>query len=223
MANETEPNVKIVWHQVSIIERFSSVLYPLDILELLRQIPTIGYIVPELLLRRGTAEEGKPLATKGDIELLINQDNKTIGVRGRDSEKVNAAYQELRAFWLEHLDPSPGLATQYLEFDGQGWAKAKISPIAVCSTFWANYLPLREFGKLLETEVTNFGLQLTPPNKDPNGPDWFHIYVEPLIVSSDKRYRIRYLYRSPEPEIFLKKLPQIDKALQKILLRLEVK
>ncbi len=221
MASEKQSSVQIVWYQVAIIERFSSVLYPLDILELLKQIPTIGYVVPELVLRGETLEEGKPIATKGDIELVINQHNKTIGVRGRDIEKAVASFQELREFYLERLDPSPGLATHYLEFDGHGWVKSKASPVEVCSSFWANYAPLRDLGRLLEADTTNFGLQLVPPNKDPNDPNWFHIYIEPLVASSSRRYRIRWIWRGSDTEELLKKFSKVDETLQKLILKLE--
>ena len=220
MADDKQPSVQIVWHQVAVIERFSSVLYPLDILELLKQVPAIGYVVPELVLR-GTPEEGKPIATKGDIELMINQDNKTIGVRGRDIEKAVASFKELREFYLERLDPSPGLATQYLEFDGQGWIKSKANPAEVCNSFWANHSPLRDLGRLLEADTTNFGLQLVPPNKDPNDPNWFHIYVEPHVSSSSKRYRVRWIWRGSDTEGLLKKFSKVDETLQKLISKLE--
>ncbi|MFH1485003.1 MAG: hypothetical protein ABIH46_02935, partial [Chloroflexota bacterium] len=194
MAAQKQPDIQVVWHQVLVSERFSSVLYPLDTLELLKQLPAIGYVVPELVLR-GTPEQSKPIASKGDVELLINQDNKTIGVRGRDTERTVECFRELRKFYLERLDPSPGLATHYVEFDGQGWARSKANPKEILSRFWADYPPLRDLGRILETEVTNFGLQLAPSNRDPNDPNWFHISVEPLVFSSSKRYRIRWTWR----------------------------
>lgn len=220
MTPEKERGLQIAWHQVTVIERFSSVLYPLDTAELLRQIPTIGYVVPELVLR-GTPEEGKPIATKGDVELIINQENKTIGVRGRDPEKAVESFRELREFCLERLDPSPGLMTQYLEFDGIGWAKTKNKPTEICTRFWANYTALRELGKVLERDVTNFGLQLVPPNKDPNDADWFHIYIEPLVPSSASRYRVRWIWRGPDLEQLLKKFSKIADSVQRLISKIE--
>jgi hypothetical protein len=73
--SDTE-QVEFTWQSVSVIQRFSSVLYPLDTYELLRQMPTIGYVVSDLVFR-GIMEAGKPAAQKGDIELLINQDKKS--------------------------------------------------------------------------------------------------------------------------------------------------
>lgn len=220
MVSGNRDNIQIGWYQVAISEGFSSVLYPLDIWELLKQIPTIGYVVPELVLR-GTPEERKPIATKGDIELVFNQENKTIGVKGRNPEKAVEAFRELRQFYLERLDPSPSLATLYLEFDAQGWAKSKGNPVEVCSSFWADYTPLQDLSRLLETKVTNFGLQLAPSNRDPNDPNWFHIYIEPLVASSTKRYRIRWIWRGSDIEELLKKFSRVEETLQKLIAKLE--
>lgn len=222
MTTEQKQDIQIVWHQVSIIERFSSVLYPLDITELLRQLPTIGYVVPDLVLR-GTPEAGKPIAQKGDVELAINQDNKTIGIRGREAEKAVVLFKELRDFYLERLDPSPGLATQYLELNGEGWAKSGNNPNASFASFWADYKRLEELGVILESDVVNFGIQIVPPNKDPNNPEWFHIYLEPLIPSAARRYHIRCIWRGTDVEHLLKKFAKIDETLRNLIKKIEGK
>lgn len=220
MDGEKREEFQVVWHQAAVIERFSSVLYPLDTLELLKQLPAIGYVVPELVLR-GTPEEGKPIATKGDIEILINQDNKTIGVRGRNAQKAVESFKELREFYLERLDPSPGLATHYLEFDGQGWAKSHANPTDVCSRFWSDHAALKGLGKALGMSATNFGLQLVPPNRDPNDPEWFHVHIEPQVVSSHKRYRVRWIWRSSDAAELLAKLSKVDETLKKLISKIE--
>ena len=90
---------------------------------LLSELPNIGYIVSDLV-RRGTPEQGKPLATKGSTELLINTDNKTIGVRDNTPENAVNAFRELQEFYLTSLDPSP-LQVQYVEFEGTGLVNPK--------------------------------------------------------------------------------------------------
>lgn len=217
-AKQDEP--QIAWHQVTIIERFSSVLYPLDIVELLKQLPEIGYVVPELVLR-GTPEEGKPIATKGDIELILNQDSKIIGVKGRNIESAIESFQQLKQCYFERLDPSPGLATQYLEFEGRGWAKSKSNPTQIFSRFWANNDLLRALGKIIEEDVTNFGLELVPSNKGPNDPEWFHISIQPLIASSSKRYLIRWVWRGADLEQLLKKFSKVNDNLKKLISKIE--
>lgn len=219
MADQKKPDTQVVWHQVAVLERFSSVLYPLDLFELLRELPTIGYVVPDLVLR-GTPEAGKPIATKGAVELAFNQENKTIGIKGRDIEGTLGAFRELREFYLERLDPSPGLRTHYLELDARGWAKSDSNPTEVCSRFWAGHSGLRALHKILGSEATNFGLQLVPPNKDPNDPDWFHICIEPPVASS-KRYSVRWIWRGSDAENLLQKFAKVGETLQSLISVLE--
>ncbi len=215
-----EPTIQIVWQRVSITEGFSSVLFPLDVFDLLRQLPNIGYVVPDLVLR-GTPEANRPIATKGDVELTISQDNKTIGVRGRGPEKIVEAFKELREFYLENLDPSPSLATRYLEFDGHGWVKSKSNPSEVFNRLWKDHKVFHDLSSLLGENVSNFGLELTPPNKDPNDPNWFHINIQPVVVSSNKRYRVRWIWRGENLKELLNKFSKIDETLLKVISKLE--
>jgi len=212
--------VDITWQSVSVIQRFSSVLYPLDTFELLKQAPTIGYVVSDLALR-GTLEAGKPAAQKGDIELVGNQDNKTIGVKGREVDKSIAAFKELQIFYMERLDPSPGLATHYIEFDAQGWAKSGHNPTAVFTSFWSDFAPLQELGSVLGEDVSNFGIELVSPNKDPNTAEWFHILIKPLIPSAVKRYVVRFTWRGPDVDAMLSKFAKTEDILRRLIRRIE--
>jgi len=222
MVQEQKQRTQITWHGVSIVERFTSVLYPFDILELLKQLPTIGYIVPDLVLR-GTPEPGKPIAQKGDVELVVNQDNKTIGVRGREVEKAISMFEELRNFYLERLDPSPGLVTHYLEFGGEGWAKSGSNPVASFASFWANNENLTDLSGVVGSDVTNFGVHLVPPNKDPNDPEWFEIDVGPLIPSAARRYHVRYIWRGADTEQLIKKFADVNDTVRKLIAKIEGK
>jgi len=216
----TEKDIEIVWWKVAIIERFSSVLYPLDSLELLRQLPTIGYVVPELALTVRT-DSNKPIAQKGDIELVMNQDNKTIGVVGRSIEKTIGSFEELRKFYSERLDPSSGLATQYIEFDGDGWAKSGSSPIASFASFWSDFASFEALGGIVGSDVVDFGVHLAPVNRDPNSPEWLHVIIEPLIPSATSRYRLKYVLRSADTEQLLKKFASIEDTVRRMIKKIE--
>ncbi|MBI2857538.1 MAG: hypothetical protein HYX90_00550 [Chloroflexi bacterium] len=220
MATADGKQFRIGWHEVSILERFSSVLYPIDIMELLRLLPTIEYLVPALVLR-GTPEIGKPIATKGDAELVLNQENKTIGIRGRDIATAVKWFTELRKFYMEKLDPSPGLETQYVEINCEGWAKSGTSPNASFASFWSNCHELEELGAIVGKDAVNYGIQLAPANTDPNRPDWFHFYIEPLIVSSDKRYRVKCIWRESQAEPALTKFVGIEGLVEKMIRKIE--
>ena len=222
MAQGYQIPIEIHWYSVSIVERFSSPLYPLDALELLRQLPIIGYIVPEQVLR-GIPVSNQPIARKGDVELIINQDNKTIGLKGREIGRTIEYFKELRQFYFEHLDPSPGLLTQYMEFNGEGWAKSGNNPTATFSSFWANNENLVQLGKIIGMDVSNFGVQLVPPNQDPNSPEWFHIYLEPHVASASRRYHVLYIQRGSKVEQLLDRFSRVDDFVIDLIKKIEEK
>jgi hypothetical protein len=213
--------VEVVWQQVSTVERYSSPLYPINIPRLLAQLPLVGYIVPDLVLR-GTPEQGKPIAMKGDTELVINTDNKTLGVKDKDPESTVNAFRELRKFCLERLDPPP-LAVQYVEFDGAGWIKSKDNPLKVFSSMWHESKALQKLGSIIGEETTNYGVEIVPKDTDPNNAKWFHISIQPYPPSGTKEYIVRWIWREPDSERFLKKSAKCTETLRTMISTIENK
>jgi hypothetical protein len=183
-------------------------------------LPQKGYVVPELVLR-GTPEDNKPIATHGDMELIVNDTAKTLGIRGRDPDRVADAFEGLRAFYQEHVDPSPGIATHYVELDAKGWVKTDSNPTLAMATFWGKTGRLKTFDRILGSECSNYGLQLCPSGSDPNQADWFHIFLEPLAVSSGKRYRLQWIERSPDIQAIVKRARGIKRDIDQLISRVE--
>lgn len=215
-------DIQVTWRRVTISQRFSSVLYPLDVFELLRQLPTIGYVVPELVLR-GTPEPNKPVAQKGDMELLIDQGNKTLGVAGRDVHKTIASFKELSSLCIERLDLSPAIAIDYVELNGDGWAKTDQSPVSSFSSFWSSCKLFPDLAKAVGEEVVNFGVELAPPYKDPNGPEYFNIILQPLFASATKRYQFNYLKRGANTVTMLDAFAKADDTMKRLIMKIESK
>ena len=221
MASSARENVNIKWERVSLIERFATVLYPFEPTELLRELPKLGYIVAERILFGARLESGKPIATKGNVELIINQDNKTLGVMGRDIESVLTEFMNLREFWMKQLDPSPNTRTHYVEIDCDAWAKAQRSPIEAFGGLWEGSARMQRLGKLLKCDVTTFGLDICPPNTDTNSPDWFEIWIHPVVASSNTRYHIKVIWRKQQLDDVLRILKDIDNTVKEVILEIE--
>lgn len=217
---ETEKSIEIVWRRISIIQRFSSVLYPFDIIELLRQLPALGYITPSLTLTV-SPDPNQPIAQKGDVELVINQDNKTIGLVGRSIEKTVITFRELYKFYSNTLDPSSGLKEQYIELNGDGWLKTNHNPLSTFTSFWSDFKPLEGFNSVFDTDVINFGIDLVPPNVDPNSVEWFHVTIQPHIPSATKRYNFRFVLRGVDTEAYLDKFSNVENSLVNIVKKIE--
>ncbi len=137
MAPSSREHILLNWETLQLVERFANVLYPFEAADLFRRLPKLGYIVAERILFGARVEVGKPIATKGDVELVMNQDNKTLGIMGRDIESVLTEFKNLREFWTKYLDPSPNTSTHYVEINCSAWAKAQRSPLqAFDPTAW---------------------------------------------------------------------------------------
>ena len=221
MPEAQKHEIEVTWQQVSTVERFSSVLYPINVPRLLSLLPIAGFVVPDLVLR-GTPEAGKPLATKGNTELLINTDNKTLGVKDKDPERSVNAFQELRKFYLEQIDPS-SVEIQYVEFDGIGWIRSKDNPVRVFGRLWRDSKPLQRLSSIIGEDITNYGIEIVPRDVDPNNPRWFHIDIKPYAFSGSKEYHVRWIWREPDSEQFLKKAMKTTEVLRTMISALEAK
>ncbi len=142
---------------------------------------------------------------------------------GRDSQKTIDSFKELRNFYIETLDPSGALETQYLEFNGDGWARSGQNPVSKFSSFWAQFKQVQELGKIVGSDVINFGFDLVPSNIDPNGVEWFEIKLEPLFATATKRYHFTYLKRGSDLDKMLIDVAKADDILKKLISKIENK
>ncbi|MBI4295351.1 MAG: hypothetical protein HY669_04205 [Chloroflexi bacterium] len=220
MTNNKEQSLRLRWISLRLVERFGNVLYPIDIAVLLRELPKIGYIVPRKVLK-GILEPGESLAVKGNLELLINQDNKTLGLQGDKTLEVIDGFSELRSFWLERLNPSPCADTHYIELGGEGMTTSLKNPIEVFAKFWAQCEAIRQLSKTLGFDVVNFGLHLVPPNVDPNRTEWFDLRIDPKVISSSNQYYVNIIWRDSNLETALKHFKEVDDIVATLIKRVE--
>jgi hypothetical protein len=208
------------WISLRLSERFKNVLYPVDLPMLLRLLPNIGYIVNKKILK-GVLEPGESFATKGNVELILDQSNKTIGIEGREVTEVIDGFSELRGFWLEQLTPSPDAETHYLELVGQGIAKSANNPTRVFTAFWTQFDGIQRLTKVLGWNVANFGLRLVPENADPNNADWFDLRIQPSVISSANRYFIEIVWRNKDIETALNNFRKVNETVKAVIQEVE--
>jgi len=215
-------NLKPRWWRLRLVERFANVLYPIDLFELLRQLPNAGYIVPQRIFK-GVIEPGEAAALKGNVELVANQDNKTLGIEGHEigPAEIIDSFNELRSFWHEHLDSSQNTETHYLELTGEGLVKTGKNPVKVFGQYWAQFSKMQALNKILGCEVSNFGLRLSPINVEPNSADWFDVRIQPLVVSSTKCYHVNLVWRNRDINKAIKAFSKTDDTIANLILEVE--
>lgn len=197
MDKDENIGLKIQWMPIRLVERFMNVLYPIEIPVLLRLLPNIGYIVPQKLYK-GIIEPGEALAVKGNTELLLNQDNKTLGLEGNNIKELVERFNELRNFWQEKINPQPPAITHYVEIAGSGFIETTSKPRENFVHYWSGFERMNAFSKFIGFNVINFGIRLVDQSLEPNSPEWFEIRVNPEIISSENRYYINVVWRTKE-------------------------
>lgn len=215
--NETD---NPLWFSLRLVEKFSNVIYPIDIPSLFRVLPNIGYIVPKKVLK-GILEPGESLAIKGNIELILNQQNQTIGVSGKNVSEVVTGFTELRNFWLDQLKPCPPALTQYTELSGESVLLSSKNPTKVFGEFWGSFDGLKRVNKIVGLDSINFGITLVPKDIDPNGPDWFSFTIQPQIISSVNRYFITIAWRNSNSEKALSNFSKTNETILAIIKEVE--
>lgn len=191
-------------NQATLIERFDSVLYPVDITTLLDRLPELGWLVP----RRADDEQGISLTdapTKGNSRLRINMGNKTLGVTSNDLNETLETYRELRQSIRDLGELSPEVRTDYVEFRYIGWIKGQSSPVQVFSSWWSGYERVVALGKhlgtCLPTEVealSPYGIRFSPAGLDANRPNWAELSLVPLSTAGTQLYSFDLLFRNED-------------------------
>jgi hypothetical protein len=210
------------WVSLRLVERFMNVLYPLDIPILLRLLPNIGYVVPKKVFK-GIVEPGEALAIKGNMELVLNQDNKTLGVQGRDISEVVEGFNELRNFWTEELNPSPVAETHYIELGGEGIVMSNTNATGVFNDFWNRFEIMQKLSKIIGFDVTNYGLHLATRNTDPNNTEWFDLRIQPQVISSANKYYINIVWRSRDMDKVLNGFTKLNDMIGALIKEVERK
>jgi hypothetical protein len=215
-------NLKPIWRRLSLIERFTNVLYPIDLLELLQQLPKLGYVVPRKILK-GVIEPGESAARKGNIEVVANQDLRTLGIEGHETTpaEIIQAFDELRSFWRKQLESSQNVETHYLELIGEARVKTQKNPVEVFSQYWAQFNKMQKLNKILGCEAYNFGLRLTPTNTNPDSANWFDVRIQPLIVSSTRCYYVTLDWRNEDRDKVVKAFRKMDDTITNLILEVE--
>ena len=222
MNKTNEQGLELRWISVRLVERFRNVLYPIDIPMLLRLLPNIGYVVPEKGLK-GVIEPGGALAIKGNLELILNQDNRTLGVSGRDVSEVLEGFNELRSFWTVHLNPSPSAETHYIELGGEGIISSQNNPSRVFSEFWGRFDIMQKLSGIVGLDVTNFGFRLVPRNIEVNNTEWFDLRIQPQVISSANQYYINIVWRSKDMEVALNSFTKVNDKIDALIRKIERK
>lgn len=194
-------------NEAALIERFDSVLYPVDIPTLLDRLPELGWLVS----RRADDQRGSisltDAPTKGNSKLRMDVGNKTLGVVSNDLNETLETYRELRQSIRELGELAPEVRTDYVEFRYSGWIRGQASPVQAFSSWGSGDERVvalgRQLGTRLPTDVETlspYGIRFSPAGLDANRPNWAELSIVPLSTSGTQLYSFDLLFRNEDWE-----------------------
>lgn len=193
----------IAARQVSLVERYSTTLFPVDILTLLDALPHEGWVVPT----KHSPEGGMSLEqspSKGNNRLVINQGSKTIGITGGDVQEVLQGFRDFKQRLLSLWDFSSEVKTDYVELRYVGWIKGQSNPVEVFANLWRNNPASKQIGSILSKympaqglQFGAYGIRFARLGQDANRPAWSELTLVPEPSSGHVRYAFDLIFRDP--------------------------
>ena len=197
----SDPAMDFHVSRVDLIERYAAVLYPVDVSLLLDRLPEKGWVVHATMSGGNVLADGQ-LATRGNVQLVISTDNKTLGVRGNDPTETVQAYRELQSVTQQISRFPPGVSTDYVEVRYVGWAERGSNPSETLASWWDRFDALRSLSKIASDRLpveggrfAQYAVRLTPFGQDAQRQNWAELLVSPQSTSGHSRYHFDLIYR----------------------------
>lgn len=209
---------ELIFLSTSFVERFTSVLYPIEMAWLLRVLPEAKWVVDDRIFQEGLPS-GRAAASKGDSRLIVNQDNKTLGVGGLDPAITLKDFKEFREFWTQRsrLDPLP--QTHFAEFNVTARVFSNKNPLATFQALSARspFPGLASGVGTLPPGLVHYGIRLVKPGTVPTETSWFDMRVEPAVVATRTQYHIQIVWREPSLETIVNGAEDIRTTLGRVI------
>ena len=218
-----------IWTQiVTLIKRYNTVLYPIDLSMLLDQLPESGWIVSRKFDSVGSGQTLDELPTKGNTKLRFDQGNKTIGVAGSNIDETLHTYRELMELIRDSSQVAVDENTHYVELRIIGKIGSPKSPEKVLSQWWSAHSDVSDLGTFLAGEMPSDsevmgqrGLRFTSVGLTANRPNWAELTVYPDNAAFDRRYYFDLLYRNEKSSIAERVAQSANNIITSTIQRLE--
>lgn len=186
------------YRQVSLAVKYNSVLFPFDPVQFLRALPKQGFVLSEKI---GPVPLGARfditgiVGRRGEVAIRLNTHRQILGVNALHPTAVLDEMDSVESLLKTEFDfDSTGLA-QYYEFLGGLTVMAKGNPLESWHTHFAQVPIVNTFSEVLGTDVSLYGIRLSPKAEVPNQVNWFDIRIEPQILSATDRHSIEIVFR----------------------------
>ncbi len=189
------------YSELSLAVKYTSVLFPFDVVQFVKTLSKHAYIVPEQIQQffpvtlDARVEVSGIVGRKGEVSVRVDEGRQVLAIHAPDPKTALAEMESTESLLKNEFDvDSTGLA-QYYEFFAQLAIKAKKSPLQSWHAHSELVPMVKGFSDVLGTEVSLFGLRLALARQVPNQANWFDIRIEPLLRSPTTHHLVGVVFR----------------------------
>lgn len=200
MANKHKGDFTATYRRAYLSSGFRDVLFPIEVALLLRVLPEAGFVLAEGIsrtypLRARLIVQADEVASKGDFRLALNTERGYIGIGGPTPELATNEFVELKSFVHQRLGVDMDAKAAFHEFLCSGSIRGSRNPLDTFASLSQPLGALSNLQSLLGEAVALFGVRLSPPQQDPNQPDWTEIHIEPMVEQATQLYSFDVVFR----------------------------
>lgn len=180
--------------------RLASIFFPIESGEALDVSRKVGFVlISELPPEVPTGARiiiGGTIARKGDCSIFMDPDRGVLGVRGKHVLEVLSYFDQIQDLIKADLNIDLDADARFYEISAELSITTGKDPIAATTRLFANSKDLARLGRLVDAEVSSYGIRLVPANHAPTGEEWFDYRIEPQVTKPRSEYHSVVVYRS---------------------------
>ncbi|MDO8635760.1 MAG: hypothetical protein Q7R34_05870 [Dehalococcoidia bacterium] len=224
--NNPETSERITFTKAYSSIGFRQVLFPIDVKLLLNILPEEGYILEEDVakIRHRFGPQislSGDIARKGDFRLALSSEKGFIGIDGPDPESVLEEIVNIKKILQDRLEIQIDEMASFYEFLAEGSLKGAKPPIQTFPLVSKQLNLISMIAKILEENVSLYGLRLATSGQDPNRAEYLDFRLEPNVTSAMNLYSFSAVYRKKKFDLVAKFANSFTKKLRNFINLLE--
>ena len=183
--------------------RFNYILFPFDVIELVKQLAKTGYKItipppPKITPKNIRLTAKGRIAQKGDTEIELNDERGILAATSSSPELAIKCMNEVLQLMKNNLKVNLDEMAFFYELIGSFDIETDKNPLEIIAKINENEEYIDQFSKVLGENISNYTLRLVPRGQVPNQTEWFDVTIEPDVIEATSTYRTQIIFRSKE-------------------------
>lgn len=211
--------------RLSLLVRWSTVVFPVEQWKLLQMLPELGYVPTEAGSQRagyGTRLEVTGIVgQKGVVTLILDAQKPGLQIESNDPELAIEELNRIENVLFEQLGFGSEKAAKYYEFDCQVLIWSERSPLDLVRKSMEGLSIIDHVSKAVRMPVAAYSLKVAARDERPSSETWYEVLIEPSSRSPDSAYFAYLVCRMPARKDVLNVANKVSDIFRSIVLGIE--